>query len=167
MIDSIDFHDIFEYDLTSSSALRVKKQWHPRSKSEGEEVGTLSVGGYYTVGVCGKRYYVHRVVYEMHKGAIPQGFVVDHIDGNTKNNSIENLRVCKQSDNVKNAVIRKDNASGYKGVYWDKGAQKWKAQINFNKKKYNLGRYATALLAHEAYEKAASEMFGEFKKEAI
>lgn len=41
---------------------------------------------------CAKDYRVHRLVYKTYKGEVPEGMVIDHIDGNTKNNSIENLR---------------------------------------------------------------------------
>lgn len=42
------------------------------------------------------------------------------------------------------AVIRglqSNNTSGYRGVTWDKSKQKWKAQLVFRGKRYNLGRF--------------------------
>ena len=36
--------------------------------------------------------YVHRVVYEAFKGKIPEGFVIDHINFNTHDNRLANLR---------------------------------------------------------------------------
>ncbi|WP_077825984.1 HNH endonuclease signature motif containing protein [Escherichia coli] len=29
---------------------------------------------------CGKRYCVHRIIWEMHNGPIPEGYQIDHID---------------------------------------------------------------------------------------
>jgi hypothetical protein len=44
--------------------------------------------------------YVHRFVYEYHMGLVPEGLVVDHIDGNKLNNSLDNLQLLSVSDNV-------------------------------------------------------------------
>jgi hypothetical protein len=41
----------------------------------------------------GGRYLLHRDVWEFHNGPIPKGFHVHHIDGDTSNNSIENLEM--------------------------------------------------------------------------
>ena len=38
-----------------------------------------------------------------------------------------------------------------KGYYWDKATNKWLAQIAFNKKDMNLGRYTTEQEARQAY----------------
>lgn len=48
----------------------------------------------------GKTYRVHRLVYETIKGSIPEGYVIDHIDGNPSNNNINNLQCISQSDNL-------------------------------------------------------------------
>ncbi len=49
-----------------------------------------------------KDYRVHRLVYMAFKGLIPEGMVIDHIDGNTKNNNISNLRCASISENYQN-----------------------------------------------------------------
>ncbi|QOR59371.1 putative HNH homing endonuclease [uncultured phage cr116_1] len=49
-----------------------------------------------------KNYRVHRLVYMAFKGLIPEGMVIDHIDGNTKNNNISNLRCASISENCQN-----------------------------------------------------------------
>ena len=52
--------------------------------------------------VEGKRVgtFVHRFVYEFHKGGVPDGLVVDHIDGNKLNNTLVNLQAISTSDNT-------------------------------------------------------------------
>lgn len=49
-----------------------------------------------------KEYRVHRLVYITYKGNIPKNMVIDHIDGNTSNNNINNLRCVTQSKNCQN-----------------------------------------------------------------
>lgn len=46
---------------------------------------------------------VHRLVVKTFLGEIPKGLVVNHIDGNKKNNYIGNLEITTYSDNLKHA----------------------------------------------------------------
>ena len=55
-------------------------------------------------------YSIHRLVYETFIGPIPENMLIDHIDGNRANNSLTNLRLVSQSNNMKSAM---DN--GHKG----------------------------------------------------
>jgi len=51
----------------------------------------------------------HRLVYETFGGKIPNGFEIDHIDGDKHNNDITNLRVVTRSENMLSAFERKRN----------------------------------------------------------
>ncbi|WP_108027035.1 HNH endonuclease [Burkholderia mayonis] len=86
---------------------------------------------------------------------------VDHINGNRLDNRRSNLRVCLKSHNRKNRRINKNNASGFKGVDLLPGG-KWRAQIQYDGKQKNLGRFESPELAHEFYCLAADMMHGEF-----
>lgn len=48
---------------------------------------------------CYKR--VHRLVYEAFMGPIPKGLIVNHIDGSKDNNSLSNLELITNSENIK------------------------------------------------------------------
>ena len=108
---------------------------------EGDEVGTLDANGYKVFSFKGKRYYVHRVIYEMHYGPIPVGMVVDHVWRNRADNRIENLRVVTKSDNAKNAKLYSNNSSGVTGVRWDSQSGKYYAYIKVDGKLKSLGLF--------------------------
>jgi hypothetical protein len=90
------------------------------------------------------------------------GLEVDHIDGNGINNRRGNLRVATHAQNTRNQRTHSDNASGFKGVSWDKAARKWRADITLNGLRRNLGRFATPEAAHAAYVVASEDLHGEF-----
>lgn len=46
----------------------------------------------------------------------PDGFVVDHIDGDGLNCTRANMRVCSPEENCLNRPIYRNNSSGFKGV---------------------------------------------------
>lgn len=86
-----------------------------------------------------KSYRIHRIIWEMFYGKIPSKMQIDHIDGNTLNNKVENLRVVDNSDNQKNCGIRKDNKSGFPGVFWAFRIKRWETYITSKGKRYYLG----------------------------
>jgi len=47
-------------------------------------------------------------------------------------------------------------------VHWDRGKNKWRAQIYFNGKNKTLGWFTDAQKAQQAYVQAAKDMHGEF-----
>ena len=89
---------------------------------------------------------------------------VDHIDGSRVNNHHENLRWASHSENSRNMKKHIDGSSVYKGVSWDKKANKWRAQINILGRVLNLGGFEHQRDAAEVYNAAALEHFKEFAK---
>ena len=76
----------------------------------------------------------HRIIYDNLKGPIPDGHVIDHIDGDTLNNRVSNLRAVSISTNVWNSKVS-TNTSGVIGV--KKQGSKWSATFRFNKKSHS------------------------------
>jgi len=68
----------------------------PRMKTNGYIIVSLSDHN----GTRIKNIHVHRIIWEVFKGPIPENLVVDHIDGDRANNSIRNLRLLSYSENV-------------------------------------------------------------------
>lgn len=66
--------------------------------------------GYLRISIRNKQYSIHRLVWETFNQPIPEGYYIDHIDGNKSNNALSNLRLVTQSDNMKNAM-----KNGHKG----------------------------------------------------
>jgi HNH endonuclease len=92
----------------------------------------------------------------------PDGMEVDHINGDGLCNLRENLRVCTKAENMRNRGKQINNTSGYKGVYFNKHAKKFSAQIKLYGKAIYLGLYDSPVEAARAYDAKARELFGEF-----
>ena len=90
----------------------------------------------------------------------PKGLCVDHIDGNTLNNTSANLRLVTNRQNFQN--LHKAKSSLYPGVSWHKKTKKWYARINItgkNNGSINLGFYTDEREAFKAY-LSACEKYG-------
>jgi len=105
-----------------------------------------------------------RLVWWCHYGVWPDG-EVDHIDGDTHNDSVDNLRVCSRGENAKNRRAYKTNSSGYKGVYpveYKGEVRYYGAKIQNEGKSHYLGYFKTKEDAAEAYNKAAEDLHKDF-----
>lgn len=88
--------------------------------------------------------------------------LVDHEDGDTLNNAYTNLRMATHSQNGQNRAKQGNTSSKFKGVSYDKYRKRWMTGIMLNKKQIYLGRFVDEVLAAEAYDRKALELFGEF-----
>lgn len=119
--------------------------------------------GYQRIILEGKQYLAHRLAWLYVYGYIPkQG--IDHKNTNTSDNRIDNLRLASKSENEANMGPR--NPGRLKGThsYNYKNAGRWIAQIMKDYKQIYLGIFDTEQEAHEAYMKAARQLFGEFAR---
>ena len=92
---------------------------------------------------------------------MPMG-VLDHVDMNRANNRVENLREVTTAQNSMNRLKTKSNRSGFKGVSFHKGTQKWRASCAVNGKQKYLGLYVCPEDAHAAYVQAVKEHHEEY-----
>lgn len=88
-----------------------------------------------------------------------KGDYVDHINHNTLDNRRHNLRICKNSTNLRNGNIRSNNKSGISGVGWDKSRNKWYAKIKVDYKTIHLGRHNSFEEAVQARKLAEARYF--------
>jgi hypothetical protein len=97
---------------------------------------------YFAVSIGTINKLVHRYVYEIHHGKIPDNLEIDHIDGNPANNTIENLRAVTRSFNHANRGAQKNSTSGFKGVHQYRAYGKWMAKIKVGQKNVFLGYFS-------------------------
>nr|WP_283956499.1 HNH endonuclease signature motif containing protein [Escherichia coli] len=60
---------------------------------------------------------------------IPNGHEIDHIDGDKKNNNIDNLRAVSRAVNSRNKRKLTGNTSGVTGVDFLKRRNEWRARL--------------------------------------
>lgn len=88
--------DIYSYKQ------KKKRKLKPQKASQSQK-GYFQVRLFEPKGsgdVMGKLQYIHRLVWETFNGDIPEGKQIDHIDGDTSNNSIDNLQVVSARENM-------------------------------------------------------------------
>lgn len=157
------FHDQLEYAPDSPSCLRWKVSH--RSVMAGDIAGSFKKR-YWVVRHRKKQFPAHRIVWEMFNGQIPDGMEIDHIDRDSGNNRIENLRLASRVQNMQNTVAHKNNTSGVKNVSWSKQDGKWRVQIRHDGKYKWIGYFSILADAAKAAEKARAEFHGKFARTA-
>lgn len=101
---------------TSSKAGYVKS-WN--SRFAGKRAGSIHTLGYRKVRIYGKAYFCSRVIYKLFYGAEPED--VDHINGNTLDDRLVNLRGVTHRQNQRNMKLRSDSPLGYSGIRKENG----------------------------------------------
>ena len=132
---------LFHYNRKTGKLFRRVTRSNQRKRIE---VGCPNELGYLTVGVDGKYYLVHRIVWVMSYGYWPEPFI-DHIDGDPGNNRLDNLREVSNRCNMQNQRMNSRNTSGFPGV--SRYGSRWGAQIRIQGKNLHLGYYSNRLEA--------------------
>ena len=112
--------------------------------------------------INGERFtkYLHRIIYEHVHGPIPLNKIIDHIDGNTLNNSINNLQCITQQQNV-TRIKRTLNQIKMKNKHHVKSTN-----LNTNEVKYygSISQCAIDLNINPGMIKMVSENYKNVKK---
>lgn len=118
-----------------------------------------AVTNHYVNGKRAPNLRMHRLI----MGSSCDGKVIDHADRNPLNNCKANLRICTQSENLANKKKQTHAVSSkFKGVYFDKQYNKWRARITYKRKTTHIGLFDTEMAAAEAYNIKAKEVFKEY-----
>lgn len=110
--DSYRGYKIFNGKYAGKAAGSVKK----------EKDGSV----YVVIRLNGELFRAHRLAWAYVHGDAPGA--IDHINGDTLDNRIQNLRDGTGSTNARNAAMSKANTSGFNGVVWLKQKLRWRAQ---------------------------------------
>lgn len=102
-------------------------------------VGYPNNKDYLQIRINGKNYLVHRILYQIyHNVSLTKNDIIDHIDGNVRNNIKNNLRISTKSENCCNRKKSKNNKSGYKNIYINEKNNCYQIRI---KKNHNLTHF--------------------------
>ena len=134
----MNWENIFYYDETSPTCLKWK---HTRRNPKFNNVTVLKDTNAgclrffkdgkpknSAVNISSRSYYIQRIIFEMQNCCtIPEGYVIDHIDGNPHNNRISNLRMVTYQGNAHNVRKTTRNTSGITGVSYCSIRKRWRA----------------------------------------
>lgn len=130
----------------------------------GDRAGSISTNGYIKIMLSNIQFLGHRLAWFYVYGAMPKHHI-DHINKNTSDNRIENLRDVTRSQNLMNMMAHKDNFTGHKGITYSKSEKRkkrYKVRIMVRRKDIFVGRYVTLDEAKVAYFDAAKKYHGEY-----
>lgn len=137
--DISEYRRLFRY-LDGKLIRKVSTSSRARA---GVAVGNITGDGHLQVYVNGRSRYVHRIIYEMHNGPIPEGMYVDHVNQIPTDNRIENLRLVTNQENQRNQTRNTNNTSGVTGVYWRKDVKMWQVRIRVSGKLLHVGYFTS------------------------
>jgi len=163
-------HELFEYrdgelfwkkrPVTDFLSEHDANQWN--SKHAGTRAGCYGKKPYVYTAIGHKNIAIHRLIFLMQYGYLPK--MIDHADGNPRNNKIENLREATPLQNQRNQKLPSHNTSGFKGVIWHKKLNKWMVKIKVNKIQKYFGIYEDIELADLVAQEARNKYHGNFAR---
>lgn len=166
-INLVDWDNLVYYDETSPSCLRWKIDVGANFKIKaGTPAGSRhKTNNQYEIRYNKILYKVHRVIYFLHNGRIDNTLKIDHINGDSLDNRISNIRLVSQKINAQNSKMKSTNTSGVNGVVLnDKGGGRlywvtiWEENGIPKRKSFNIYKFGDA---------AAFQMACEYRKSVI
>jgi len=131
------------------------------SRKAGARAESVDTRGYFQVYAGGALRLAHRVAWTMHHGKEPAGFI-DHINGDTADNRIANLRECSHSENMRNKRVNSSSRSGIKGL--NRVGPSWRANVGVSGQRFHLGSFRSKDEAITAIKIAREKLHGTFSK---
>jgi hypothetical protein len=143
---------------------KVKRDWYGKGKGKYlvvyGEINYLkrakSNSGYYQIRVGvennnGRTFYVHQIFASIFLNYTfgNRKIVIDHIDSDKLNNSLDNLRIVTIRENCSKEKTIKSGMPA--GINFYKATQKYVAKIHYNGKKHHIGYFNSIKEAEVAY----------------
>lgn len=157
----INWHELFEYRPNGTLVWKVYRlggKAYP-----GAPVGNRRADGYVTAGAYGKKWLLHRIIFAMHHGHMPD--VIDHIDGDPSNSRIENLREATMSKNQYNRKTDVRSKLGISNVGYHARDKLYYVRMKVGAKKKTIGYFKDLELAELVAEMAREKYRGAFAPE--
>lgn len=102
---------------------------------------------------------LHRLIVDA-----PPHLIADHINGDSLDNRLSNIRVVTHSQSCMNRGKHAPATSRFKGVNWRPDRGKWQARIKLNRKNIFLGMFHDEEDAALAYDNRARDLHGPFAR---
>ena len=157
-IDFTLLHQLFKY----KDGFLIRKIRTSQRSKVGEKITRVDKEGYTRIQINDKCYGVHRLIFMMFYGYMPN--MVDHINGVVNDNRIENLRECNTSQNQHNSKKPKSNTTGFKNVYFSKASNNWYVQVKLNKQTHSVYRLENAEIADLVAQELRTKLHKEFAR---
>lgn len=149
-----ELREWFDYDCETGSIIWKRR---PRGVAIRDDAGCVN-GRYRRICFKGVLYSAHRLAWSIYYGEDPGDCEIDHINHNSFDNRIKNLRLTDRRGQVRNRKLSKNNRSGYLGINLLKSGR-WRATIGNTTGRKHLGYFSSKEDAIKA-RKAAEEKMG-------
>lgn len=150
-----------KYDRDRGGFVRTATTKGPQHNQVIGDLIGCTADGYRKLAILGCKWIISRLVWAAEYGEWPPG-EVDHINGNTFDDHIDNLRVGGSVLNGGNKKLYANNKTGYVGVKLHAATGKYHSQATINKKRYHIGVYLTAEEATNARANFLSQINHQF-----
>ena len=127
----------------------------------GQKFGHIASNGYIRGTFYYQSFLEHRLIWLYNYGVWPTG-VIDHKNGITTENTLENLRDSTNRQNQFNMKSHKGSTSKYKGVSWNKALSKWLVQYRVKTERVHVGYFESEEAAAQAYRDATETIHMEY-----
>lgn len=156
--------EVLDYDV-STGVFTWKKPTGRRVKV-GSVAGADGTRGYRQIRIQNVLYRANRLAWMYSYGEDPGELYVDHIDGDTSNNVLRNLRLVNFSQSCMNRGVMGNNKIGFSGVFWSGERNRWRVHSKINGRVFCIGSFDNLLDAVAARIRFTKENFGEFRRAA-
>lgn len=156
---------VLNYDSETGILSWRERPEYPRkwnTRYAGKVAGIIQPSGYVYIQVRGRvAYSGHRIAWLHFFGENPAA-AIDHINGIRSDNRITNLRQASNSDNCCNKAKQRNNKSGFVGVHFDAQHRMWRATINKDGFRHDVGFFADPEIAATARSNFLESIHGKF-----
>lgn len=121
---------------------------------------------YIRIVIDGKKYRANRLAWFYVKGEWPVE-MIDHENGNTIDNRIDNLRAATRSQNNHNRRLNQNSTTGIKGVIYSEKTGQYTARVMRNKIEHRRGPFDSLSEATTAVKLLRESLHGDFVNHGV